>query len=162
MSYGTCLSCCGFGLHAARCWVALSGWVPGAGAVIIIPLWEDARLAGWMHIAVFFMFVYCFSWSQQGSLPFVWRFELAGVTLFELGNACGVGRLVWYGQVRSYFPFCSRVGLRRDWLASCDITLHRTARASCSIDFFVHFILGVLDAVASLVMLYSSLQTCWG
>jgi hypothetical protein len=144
-------------------WVALSGWVPGAGAVIIIPLWEDARLAGWMHIAVFFMFVYSLSWSQQGSLPFVGRFELAGVTLFELGNACWrwAGRLVWHGQVRSYFPFLFS-GWVETGFASCDITLHRTARASCSIDFFVHFILGVLDAVASLVMLYSSLRTYWG
>ena len=46
----------------------------------------------------------------------------------------GVRRLVWYGQVRSSFLFLFS-GWVETGFASCDITLHRTARASCSIDF---------------------------
>lgn len=71
----------------------------------------------------------------------------------------GVGLGGWSGTARLGHLFFF---LSSDWVetgfASCDITLHRTARASCSIDFCcTSFLLGVL-AVASLVM--SCMHSC--
>ncbi|KAH6848136.1 hypothetical protein B0I37DRAFT_376773 [Chaetomium sp. MPI-CAGE-AT-0009] len=73
------------------------------------------------------------------------RLESAGLTRFLLSGGLdwlasrslgkeslvGVRRSVWHGWGRSFFSFFFFVsGLGYDRLASCDITLHRTARAS--------------------------------
>lgn len=120
-----CVCCLDPGAWMSRCWVAfihsLLGQVLAVGT-IIIPLWEEARL----DIAVVFLCWFIVSPGVvRAHFLLLGGFALAGVTLFELSK-CVLE--LGHGQVRSSFLFLSFLFSDWDGLASCDITLHRTAR----------------------------------